>query len=155
MVKVGEGFFEKRNGGWAVKHARGTKEGSSMCNCDNGQCVMHENKSRYSFSVPPETSSWEPTDDGVPIQTMKYPRNTILGASLFLESIGLTKEQIAELSEFTAKEFQELAESEYKRGAEKIADYVKDCHSNGFEMQTLVEYLENEYIVEDILEDIE
>lgn len=35
----------------------------------------------------------------------------------------------------------------HSSGAEKIIKYVKDCHAKGFEMQTLVEHLENEYIV--------
>lgn len=38
---------------------------------------------------------------------------------------------------------------------QKIIAYVKDCHAKGFEMQTLVEHLENEYILEDILDGIE
>lgn len=35
----------------------------------------------------------------------------------------------------------------HSSGVEKIINYVKDCHAKGFEMQTLVEHLENEYIV--------
>ena len=42
-----------------------------------------------------------------------------------------------------------------KTDVQKIIDYVKDCHANGFEMQTLVEHLENQYILEDILDGIE
>lgn len=69
-------------------------------------------------------NDWEPTDDSAPIRTTKHPRNTLLGASLFLESIGLDREQIAALSEFTAKEFQDLASSEYKRGVDSQKEIV-------------------------------
>jgi len=65
------------------------------------------------------------TDDGIPIQFMKHPRNTLLGASIFLESIGMetTDENILQ---FVAKEFQEAIDSAYLKGIKDAEGAIKN-----------------------------
>ena len=52
----------------------------------------------------------KPTSDDKPLTFKKHPRNTILGASLFLESLfpDLDAKTINRLSPIVAREFQEV-----------------------------------------------
>lgn len=51
----------------------------------------------------------EPTDDGMPIKTMRHPRNTVLGASLELERMlpDMPIQEINRVSILLAQAFQE------------------------------------------------
>lgn len=101
-------------------------------------------------SAPPETSSWEEefeifTQDYEDIFNQYVCCNGGIKGDVDCACNGLEwKDKIKDF-------IRSVASSEYKRGAKKIVAYVKDCHANGFEMQTVVEHLENGYILEGIL----
>lgn len=60
----------------------------------------------------------ELTDDGMVINFIKHPRNSVLGASLFLEGLfpELSKQIINEMAPLAAQEFQEVWEKGHEEG---------------------------------------
>lgn len=70
---------------------------------------MIEYKRNPSLKDDFESHKIKPTSDGVPITTTKHSPNTVLGASLVLESIlpELTNEQINSVAPLLAQEFED------------------------------------------------